>query len=638
MEKDSMTVKKIIIAFIAVALVLSLMLLINDIYNMVSASFYTQLKSIIPTRQLATLNQLKGVLFIGLGLSLLSIVESRTHSNETWLKNSDRLTHLTLKCLAPASLATVTSLMFISWAPHYLFWPMWMDNEHFSLSAHFWDSGIRPYRDTYDFNFPGPIYFFWTIGKCFGWDNPMMVNLMDVAVLLSLITLLIIWSQKNFKTLVPGLFSSALIFRYYMSLNFGLVMQRDWHVFFLGASSLIVTQTLHSRLKWIIAGALLAMAFTIRPHAVLFLPAVIASVFTESADSINKRNNLVSLIISGLTGLLIAWSPLLISGIFDDFLAQLLQELFHGHYTDHKKPPLYRILGDELNRNVAFTALTCLAFIVLNARQHQNAVKTWPPWAVAFISLLYYKPLSPVMHDYTEIPFELLSCCVLGLFLGLSISENQLNAKKMRFLLVATLIWIRFYFPGWPVMANFNASLMAAGSLAHGTQLHFSPPGCMDSLPDPGKRLGKFRWADYQDLLRYIREQTSSETRVVNFILYDPFPTLNAPTGRLTLWPCGEGVLWLSWVDPSLEQEFANRLKGDEPTIVILRDEIEGWPPRNRFPKIERTIRQRFEFRTRFGDFQVWARKPGVPQSAAQQDQTGEEKTHGSTVQKSPGN
>lgn len=633
-----MSVRKSIFPILAIAIVLSALTLGNDLYNMVSLWFYVQLKSVLLPTQLEFLNQLKGLLFLGLGLGLLAFIEARMRSNEKWGQTYNRLTHLTLDGLAPAALVALLFLMFISWMPHYLFWPLWMDNEHFSLSAHFWDSGVRPYRDTFDFNFPGPIYFFWVIGKCFGWDRPMIVNLTDVMILICLAAFLIIWSHKNFKTCLPALFTSFLIFSFYMSLDFGRVMQRDWYVFYLGASSLIAVQTLQSRLKWIIAGVLLALAFTIRPHAVLFLPAVMTSVFTESANSTTTWKNLALLILSGLVGLLLAWSPLLISGIFDDFLTQFLQELFHGNYTDEKKLPVYHIVADELNRNLTCTAFACLALIVFNLRHNHNTKRLWPPWAVAFISLLYYKPMSPVMHDYTEIPFELVSCCVIGLFLGLSISGNQLNAKNLRFLLIGTLIWVRFYFPGWPVMADFNASLMAAASLARGTQLHLSPPGCMESLPDPGKRLGKFRWADYQDLLRYIREETTPETRVVSFILYDPFPTVNAPTGRLTLWPCGEGILWLSWVDPSLEHEFANQLKGNEPAIVILRDEIEGWPPKNRFPEIERTIHERFEFRTRFGDFQVWARKSGIQQSAALQDQKGKEKSHGSTHQKLPGN
>jgi hypothetical protein len=150
-----------------------------------------------------------------------------------------------------------------------------MDLEHFSLSAHSWENGVRPYRDLIDFNFPGPIYVMWVIGKVFGWDNPMAANLIDILVFITLGLLTFRWSNTVFGSKSTAMMSYLLMARYYMSLDAPRVMQREWYVIASGIGLLMVLQLTNRCYKYVFAGFVLAVTFVIRPYAVLLLPPVI---------------------------------------------------------------------------------------------------------------------------------------------------------------------------------------------------------------------------------------------------------------------------------------------------------------------------------------------------------------------------
>lgn len=505
-------------------------------------------------------------------------------------------------------------LFFLGWLPHYLFWPMWMDAEHFAISAQSWDAGIRPYRDLIDFNFPGPIYFYWMIGKVFGWGKPMMANLADALVLIGFGSAVLCWSKRVFASWNPGLVACLLMARYYMSLDYARVMQRDWYVFVFGTLAILVIQAWKNENRWALAGILLSTGLVIRPYAVLWFVPVGLSLFMQPRDEARQiRHRFFSLTLSVVISSIVLWMPLFLSQIFDDFLGHLLQELLYSNYRSQKDDSLKSIVWDEIARATEFTSLVGLVACGMLPGKNKELRSDWLVWCSVFTMMILYKPLCPVRHEYTMIPLSMTSCLVIGFCFGLMMHATHFDLSVF---VIASVIWAHFYHPGWPQMGDFQASSKAIQAFVNWENLKQPPPGCRDVFRAVVDDPNFYHWQDYQGLLDYIRHEVPEDVRVVNFLLYRPFPAVNAPTGRLSLWPCGEGILWLSWVHKSMEPDFARALDAPVPAIVILSDERLWWPPPNRFPAIEKKIRAEFEQVSRHGAFQVWARRKAARKSS----------------------
>src|SRR5437868_1335449 len=80
-------------------------------------------------------------------------------------------------------LAPLCVVLLTTWVPHSLTWPWWADTDQFAVSAQAWDAGILPYRDLDDFDFPGPIYVHWVLGKTLGWGRTAPFYAFDAALL-----------------------------------------------------------------------------------------------------------------------------------------------------------------------------------------------------------------------------------------------------------------------------------------------------------------------------------------------------------------------------------------------------------------------------------------------------------------------
>ena len=179
---------------------------------------------------------------------------------------------------ASAMVATVCAAILLTWLPHYLTWPWWPDADAWAALAQGWDSGIRPYRDVSSITFPGPIYLAWLLGKGFGWGRTTPFYAADATMLLGLGAVLIAWSRRCFGSAWPGLVGWSAALAMYCGLDYTLVAQRDWQGPILALMSLAVLQAWRDRAATIASAALMAAAFTIRPHVVLFGGAIAAVV------------------------------------------------------------------------------------------------------------------------------------------------------------------------------------------------------------------------------------------------------------------------------------------------------------------------------------------------------------------------
>lgn len=558
-------------------------------------------------QRLETLTRFEGVFYFCGFIALIKLIQwLGLLPEKTWGMTNDYCQKL-LRLPFQWILCIIMALWFLLWAPHYLYWPWWMDLEHFSVSAHAWDQGIKPYRDLIDFNFPGSIYIMWMIGKLFGWDHPMAANFLDIMVCVVLSCLTIRWSKRVFDSSTAGLIGCFLMARYYMSLDASRVMQRDWYVIALGIGMLMVTQITTLRYKYLFTGFTLAVAFVIRPYAILLLPPLIVSILLENwGQRLKIEIALKQVVLSGLVSSMVLWSPLVFHGIADDFFQEIFRELMYGNYDPEGREAFHWTVYHQIASKVIFGAFCIVVPLLYLLRKDRCKLHLVLPWVVMFVSMVLYKPMCPVMHAYTEIPLEMVAGLMLGIFWG--VFENYQGVSScFKVCLIASWTW--FYLPGIPEMLSVSSSREALVSMLSDTALEKSPPGWAVHLKDRNNIPRSYFWQDYQAALKFIREESSSEVRVVNFIRKQPFPTFNGPTGRLTLWPCGEGIQWLRWVHPELELEFANSLKSQVPAIVIWNDREEMSQVTIKYPLIDHLIRSEYEPVARFGQIDIWKRR-----------------------------
>lgn len=511
----------------------------------------------------------------------------------------------------PLFFSIAIAVAFCTWVPHYLYWPWWMDLDHFAVSAQSWDAGVIPYRDLIDFNFPGPIYFLWLVGKIFGWGRPMLVNACDVLVVLGLGGVLIFWSRQLFRSPMAGLFGVFLVIRYYFSLDYSRVMQRDWYVVCLAIAAICTVQISKIKYRWIVAAFMFAMALNIRPYAVLMLPPLFYCLWLDSFQDGKFRLSVIRQFVTGsivFTALL--WLPLYLTGNFDDFLKHFIGALIQDSYKRPNRRSFMTLMRHQLDTKIIFLGLIALVVNFISARKDKSLLRLNMTWLIAYVSFLNYMVICPVRHAYTEIPMEIMAGVVAGI--GFQTFWNTTSFSHF-YRLIVILFWFIYYFPGQPEYCQFEPSARAIVSFVKWDDLKQSPPGSSGILKDTqAPQSDSYSWQDYQEVLKFIRNETTPDTRVGNFLRTHPFPALNGMTGRLTLWPVGEGILWLHSVNRDLEPRFAKSLNQPSPAMIVWI--ADGEPGAiYKFPLIESVIRERYEPFKKFGRFDVWRKKETQP-------------------------
>ncbi|MFM7592829.1 MAG: hypothetical protein ACKO85_13665, partial [Isosphaeraceae bacterium] len=312
--------------------------------------------------------------------------------------------------------------------------------------------------------------------------------------------------------------------------------------------------------------------------------------------------------ISSLFFIILAILPLLTSGIFGDFINSILNELKYGKYTPTNRRSILTHLYLQANTKVIFSAITgmAIAFISIAIQKCKNERSFILPWIVSYFVFLFYKPLCPVRHAYTEIPMEFIACICCGIAYH---HISKLQFIRPSSLMVFLVIWFTFYFPGMPAYFDLKASKHALIYLANNQIALQAPPGCRTLLGNCDNPNFSYCWQDYTQVLRFIRKELKPDVKVANFLRSRPYPTINSLTGRQTIWPCGEGLLWLQSVDSTLEPQFIKALESKAPTVIIWCDQGEKFKPLNNFQEIETQIRINYEPLEKFGNIAVWKQK-----------------------------
>jgi hypothetical protein len=540
----------------------------------------------------------------------LAAAEGQGGKSNLWaragLKRLDRWTDWALN----GGLAYVIGLfclgLLLAWIPHYLTWPWSRDQETFAVLAQSWDQGILPYRDIRGYNFPGAIYLAWVIGKVFGWGHSVPLYAFDAGCIVFLGAVLLTWSRKRLGGSIPGLIGYLVFLSYYLSFTYELTAERDWYTALLVCVGLLLMQTWPGRVSRLISALAAALALTIRPHAVLFLPALVWEVAQGADASTSGRRARIRWVVEWCLWwflfVVMACTPLLLAGIADDFVRGLRVAAYGGPYSRATPGSMMGIFVEQLEEWKTYIPL--VATLLWAARLRDRSSGMAQSWSLAWLGVLVYRPLHPVQHRYLLIPICLVSAITWAFAVSWLLSFPRL-ARPV--LVLAILLMVYEIMPARPAMCDLNKSLWAVRPLLLGEIPVRTPIGC----PGPYERNVKWptRWNAYRELLIYLRRHTGPRTLIANVINQYPYDTLNGPTGRLSPFLAESGICWLIQVDIDLDPEFADSLLRATDSVVV-------WVPIqnrvDRHVKIKRiiaVIHQYYEPEARFGLFEVWNRR-----------------------------
>ena len=503
-------------------------------------------------------------------------------------------------------LGLICAALLLGWIPHYLTWPWSRDPETFTVMAQSWDHGILPYRDIRAFNFPGVIYLDWILGKSFGWGQTVPLYAFDAACLVLLGLVLVAWSRRTLGGAVPGLIGYLAYLDCYLSLQYDLVAQRDWHTAFLLSLSLLLMQGWPGSLTRFTSALAAALAVAMRPHAVLFLPALIWEVaYGVDASGLTsfKRLRNVGLWCFGFgVFLALAFAPLVVAGVADEFVRGLRVTAYGGAHNKATLADAIRAFADQLES--WRTSIPLVATLLLATGSHGRLSGIARTWAVAWLGVLFYRPIHPVQHLYLVLPVTLISSITWALPVSCLLPSRRI-ARPILFLAIVLLTYELM--PRRPLMCNFEASVQALPPLFRGEIPKVSPVGSLRAFQRaPGEWT---RWNDYRAVLLYIQRETSPTTFVANVLSIYPYETINGPTGRLSPFLAESGICWSTQVVFSLDSEFADAL-------IHCPDSVVVWAP-TRFhenvniplDRVAEAIHQYYEPAARFGIYEIWRRK-----------------------------
>ncbi|MDB5351449.1 MAG: hypothetical protein JWN86_2696 [Planctomycetota bacterium] len=512
--------------------------------------------------------------------------------------------------------------MLATWLPHYLTWPWWPDLDAWATIARGWDAGIKPYRDVVIFNFPGHIYLAWILGKLFGWGRTGPFYAVDAAMLVGLGPLLAIWSRRRFGRALAGWIGWIAVLSIYLNLDYALVAQRDWHAPLLAVMALLVLQRWPGWVGTVVSSSLMALGFTIRPHVVLFLPAI-ALVFVcdrvadESWWFTIRRALAWGLAFAGFVAM--AFAPLVVQGLIGDFIGGVRQASYGRGYGQTSGGSIIEGVIRQLGLlepakgfvspaafpgylagwKVLGTIAGLTALVAVAPPEHRRLVL---PWILALILAILYEPLHPKRHAYLALPLRLVWAVNWGVLAGL---VQARFADRPRLWPASFVLLLLVAVPGLPTFCRPGDALDAL----HGRE-PIRVPATAERHFFPGDPNTTYRWDDYRRALAYLKRNTRPETPVANALRNVPFPAFNGVLGRVSPFPAESGVIWLWSVNPQLEGSFISSLEqSPRDTVVVWSPEEAAFDPRLRLPDLRSAIHRLFRPEARFGAIEVWRKK-----------------------------
>ena len=524
--------------------------------------------------------------------------------------------------------AGVSTFCLLTWLPHYMYWPWCRDTDTFALMAQEWDSGVLPYRDIRALNFPGHIYLHWILGKLFGWGHTGLFYALDATALVFLLaSAVIMWSRAAVLGALTAPGTAAYLIPaflgYYLDVSFEIVAQRDWHASLCVILGLLVLEASPGRRARWISALLAAIALTIRPHAVLFLPAILVAVMSgdvatraalpaDIARITPRRTIPPALEWIGAFGVFVAvsFAPLLHFGLLDDLvLGQgILRRGEHSTDATLARSGVDRLGGIAV---VPKTWALGIGLLLLSVVSRDRDLKVMArTWLLALAGALVYRPIHPLDHGYLRTPLALVGAVAWAIPIAWVVRAATTARHTRSTLLPGVLGILLIVYESIPMQVPQNCDLrvsidsIRAAATGGWPKL---PPGAWTGY---GPTRSKYNWDAYCRLLKYVREKTDTKTVVANILKNPPFPSVNGATGRRSPFRVESGVPWMWIVAEDLDESFARELE------QLVCDSIVVWSPQEIHERPGLPLRQltsvvmdRYAPEARFGRFEVWRRQ-----------------------------
>jgi hypothetical protein len=511
--------------------------------------------------------------------------------------STDRLAERMLAGPATVLVGLICLLQLLTWLPHYLTWPLWADHDACATLARGWEAGQLPYRDLACNQFPGVIYLFWLLGKAAGWGNSASIYAFDAGTVLVLGLVLILWSKRLFGTLLPGFVGYLCFLSYYLSLDYSLAGQRDWYAPFFAILGILILQTWEGRTAApAFSAAAVATAILIRPHAVLFLPAVAMQLIGEMRAGQGARRPAVWTLCF-LLATLLGFAPLAASGLLPDFLAGVALNNSSGRHGIGRVATMVAGLFNQLD---TFAYLVVALAILLAPKGDPRRASTAIVWVAAFLMVLFYRPIHPRNHAYLGIPLAVVFAMNVGVLAHLLLSARRVSVS---FRLLSLLLLLGVGCKTRPEFCSVRASLRAASDAMRGRTSASTPPGYRHG---PVPTSAYYDWADYRATLDYLRRHPWQHAKIANVLKGSP--AVVGPLGRISAFPA-ENISWVWMANRGDEERFARALENEPDSLVVWSPGEAGPDPTFKIDRIESAIRRLYEPDARFGAIEVWRRK-----------------------------
>ena len=510
-------------------------------------------------------------------------------------------------------LVTLCVLMLAAWLPHYLTWPWWIDLDALAAVAQEWDAGLRPYRDVSVFNFPGQIELFWLLGKSFGWGRTAPIYAVDASLLIVLGLVMSAWSRRSFGRSSPGLVGFVAFLHYYLSLDYAVVAQRDWQGPLLVVLGMMLVQAWPGLTAAMGSGLLFGLALVIRPHVLLFAPAV--GLVVAMSVPVPGARRPASLLVGATRGIAHCWRglwPRVWEWPWASFrwppriawrFARGVRQASYDRYGEYPVSLVRKVIGQLGDLRFAIGSVLAVAVVLVAPSGIRRLAM---PWVLMLLPVLVYRPLHPLPHAYLAHPLWLTWSINLAVTTGAA-----LTAWKQRpWLALGSIgLLLALASPGVPRFCDVAASVRALGDIGQGTEPVQIPPGAATHFA-PLDSNSPYTWNQYREVLAYLRLRTGPRTQVANLLRNVPFPGVNGSVGRISPLRADAGIIWLYALGTAREAEFARELEAANDAVVVWIPGERSFDPRLQIPILERTVTRFYRPEARLDGIQVWRRLP----------------------------
>lgn len=507
----------------------------------------------------------------------------------------------------PWGISLVCGVLLLVWAPSYLARPWFRDADAFASMAQAWDAGIAPYRDIRAYNFPGHIYACWILGKMFGWGRTAPFHALDLFLFLALVAAVLRWSVAAFQGVLPGLLALLALVWYYLSTSYMFIPERDWQAALLGVLGILILRIWPARWGIAASGILVAAGATLRPHVVFLMPALLVALREDESTCPGGRGWAVrscGWFAVFLGAVLAFFLPVIAQGLLPGWLDALRLTTPGGPYARSSWEGAWSLAVRGLRAGISPWVLGCCVWAALFARGRMQAEGRI--WTLAIVGAIAWRVLHPMPHDYLILPRVLITRVALAIPARLVLDAGWMGRTER--LLICGWLLVQAM-PGVPGTWNLQASWEGVVALARGEPPSKVPTGCEPGRWGPTPHGYKYSWADYRDMLIYVKQHTSHTTRVANVLRRFPFPAVNGPVGRIDPFRVESGICWMWLVREDRDADFARAVAAERDAVVV-------WAPDERaddgmeLPGLVEAIRAHYTLEARFGEIEVWRRVP----------------------------